>query len=451
MPHSRKIVGRIVPGTDPASKQHSSDGTERTQPKKFQNDVVWSIVGVCATGVSGILLSLLVGLFYDAAALGVFNQVFAAYIFFSQLAVGGLHYSALKSIAEYAERPEHHARIVLSALAPALVLSLIATVLYFCARHSAGRLLESPGVAIGLAWSAPGLFFFSLNKVLLSTMNGLRYMRAFALLQSLRPLVMILTLIALTLNGAVASTLPAVLSAAEIVVFLAALCVMRRHLIGSLTGFWSQVRAHVNFGARGFAGGFLTELNTRVDVLMLGFFMTDHIVGLYSFAAILVEGFFQLLVVLRNNFNPILVQLIASRRFTDLRLRIQHGKLVTYVVAAGVTVAAIGLFPLGQHFLSGYLPGGSALGHSWPLFSILMIGVLLGAGYVPFSNLLLQAGRPGLHTCMLGLVVLSNALGNLLLIPWFGAIGAAVATAFSFVFSAILLRVFTQRFIGVRI
>ena len=56
--------------------------------KKFSADVAWNVGSLAVLGVSGILLNVLIGRCYDEAALGVFNQALAAYIFFSQLAVG---------------------------------------------------------------------------------------------------------------------------------------------------------------------------------------------------------------------------------------------------------------------------------------------------------------------------------------------------------------------------
>jgi O-antigen/teichoic acid export membrane protein len=60
---------------------------------------------------------------------------------------------------------------------------------------------------------------------------------------------------------------------------------------------------------KSFFSNVLLQMNTRIDVLVLGLFWSDHIVGIYSFAATLAEGVYQLLVVLRTNYNPMLVRL----------------------------------------------------------------------------------------------------------------------------------------------
>jgi O-antigen/teichoic acid export membrane protein len=80
-----------------------------------------------------------------------------------------------------------------------------------------------------------------------------------------------------------------------------------------------------------------------------------------------------------------------------------------------------------------------------------MAGVALTAGYMPFSQILLQAGRPGAYTLMTAGLVAANAVGNLLLIPLLGAQGAAIATAFSYVLMIPLLRWTAHRLIDVRL
>jgi O-antigen/teichoic acid export membrane protein len=85
------------------------------------------------------------------------------------------------------------------------------------------------------------------------------------------------------------------------------------------------------------------------------------------------------------------------------------------------------------------------------LLAILMLGVVLGAGYTPFGTVLMQAGRPGAQTLLtLGLVAL-NIAGNALLIPRYGAVGAAIATGASFVAAAVLVAAAARLVLKVRL
>jgi hypothetical protein len=64
--------------------------SDRADGGRFRRDVAWNVASIAVLGVSGIALNAIIARTYDAAALGVFNQVMAAYILFSQLAVGGV-------------------------------------------------------------------------------------------------------------------------------------------------------------------------------------------------------------------------------------------------------------------------------------------------------------------------------------------------------------------------
>jgi O-antigen/teichoic acid export membrane protein len=182
-------------------------------------------------------------------------------------------------------------------------------------------------------------------------------------------------------------------------------------------------------------------MNTRVDVLVLGYFMTDYSVGVYSLVAIFIEGIYQFLIVLRTVYNPLLVKLITEQRIEQLTSMIKRGVRITYRFMIIAGVIAVLLYPLGvlisenpQEFL-----------RSWPIFAILMSGIVLSSGYIPFGQILVQAGRPGLHTIMTLLLVLFNFTFNMLLIPILGIIGAAAATALAHVVGILLLKIFTKR------
>jgi O-antigen/teichoic acid export membrane protein len=206
-------------------------------------------------------------------------------------------------------------------------------------------------------------------------------------------------------------------------------------------------RAHLAFGVKAVLSGMLLELNSRVDVLMLGLFLGDAEVGVYSFAALFAEGFYQLVVVLQNNYNPLLARLIAGGQREALEAVTRQRRAATYVLMGLAGLCLVLLFPHAVELLTGrpeYLAGRGA-------FIILVLGIVAGAGYLPFQGALSMAGLPGWHTLFMLLVVLSNVAGNWLLIPWLGLEGAALATALAFLFSVLLLWWMVRRLVGFRL
>ena len=419
----------------------------RTQGR-FQRDVLWNFGSLAVLGVSGIALNLLIAAVYGASALGVFNQVVAAYIFFSQAAVGGIDRSVLRATAEHADDRRMVTTLVLAAAWPTLLLASLATAAFWLARGPIAGALDSPGVATGMAWAAPGLFFFAVNKVLLAVTNGVRRMRAFAVLNALRYVLILAGLLVAIALDFDSDRLAFVFTFAEGILFLCLAFEVGRLLTRVAGRAWLDWSLeHLRYGVKSMVSGMLLELNARVDVLMVGLFLDDARVGIYSFAAILAEGVFQLLVVLQNNYNPLLAQHLASRRYEELRAMVAKGRRTTYLLMGAACAFAVVVYPIYVMLVGDR----EEFWESWLPFGVLMAGMFAASGYMPFAQMLLMANRPGWHTFMMIGIVAVNVVGNYLLIPVFDIVGAAMGTAISLLSSVVLLVAMVRWRVGVRL
>lgn len=412
--------------------------------RKFAGDVIWNIASLAVLGISGIAINILIAREMDAAALGLFNQVYAIFIILSQVAVGGIHHAALKFTVEASDNRGEAAAVATASLLLAAVLGALVSFLVWLLAPFFGRAFDSSGVAQGLAWAAPGLFFFAINKVALGLLNGLRQMRIYAALQALRFLLMLLVVGAVVVLQAEASLLCASFLVSECCITLIAfayLLASGRIAAGRPASQWRRIGG---FGLRGFFGGLLLEANFRVDVVMLGVFVSDGEVGLYSIAAALAEGFYSLLHVLRVNVNPLLVQHVRTgerESFVLLIASIQR-------LALPLSLLALLLTWLLAPLVAGWLLPGRGFEPAIPILLVLLAGLTAYSPWLPFDFILLQSGRPGLHTAFLFAQLSSNVLLNLVMIPAWGALGAAIATAIAFVAAAVYLNLATRHSLG---
>jgi len=407
---------------------------------RFQAALFWNLGSLAVLAVAGIALNALIAALYDAA-----------YVFFSQVAVGGLDRSLLKEVAACAHERARVGATLGAALVPAGLLAALATLAFWLAREPIGRWLESPGTAEAIAWATPGLYFFALNKVLLAAVNGLQRMRTFAVCHALRYVLILVALGGFALfdrERTQAAHLAGVFSFAEALLFLVLALEVWRQVRGPVAPGWTAlVRPHIRFGLRSLGSGVLLELNARVDVLMIGWFLSDRDVGVYAFAAMISEGLYQLLNVLQNLYNPILARGLAARALAELHATIQKGKRRTYQGMLVVATLAVLLYPFALSLLTDK-PGfeGSVIPFRW-----LMLGVGLCAGYIPFAQTLLMAGFPGTHTLYMLLSVGINVIGNALLVPRLGLAGAAIATAASMFLSVFVLTGLVRARTGLRL
>lgn len=433
-------------------RREARDPLKPVREGKFRQDVLWNFASLAVLGISGIALNVVIGSVYDEAVLGVFNQALAAYIFFSQIAVGGINLSALRAIAEHAHDRAKVSSIIAGSLAPTFALAAITTLAYFLARGAIADWLDSQAVARGIAASAPGLFFFALNKVQLAVVNGVQRMRAFAVYQALRYFLILLGLIGFVVfdgertHGA---DLAFVFTIAEGLLFVILAIEVGRCVTFPIPGDWRAWSVtHLRYGVKSVFSGVLLELNARVDVLMIGHFMQDSAVGIYTCAAMIAEGVYQLLVVLQNVYNPILAREIAAKRFDALIAMVRKGRRWTYLAMLGVGALAVVLYPHAVHLA---FPDKPDFAQSWWPFIYLMLGILLASGYIPFANTLLMAGHPGWHTGYMVVTVMCNVIGNWLLIPILGLEGAAISTANSMFLSIFVLKALVRNRVGLKL
>lgn len=414
---------------------------------KFRRDALWNLGSVVVLGLCGFALTLLIGRHFGSAPLGVFNQAWAAYIFFSQAAVGGVDRSTLRAIAENRADRSRVSAVIVGALVPTVLLALVFTALFWSVRTPLANWLDSPDVADAMEVAAPGLFLFALNKVGMAVVNAAERMRAFALYTSLRYVGMVAGLgvvIALELPS---SRIALLFSFAEGLLFVPLAIEVVRQLRAPLTSAWrAWSSTHLRYGVKSVGSGMLLELNSRVDVLILGRYLADGPVGVYSFAAQVAEGVFQVLVVLQNNYNPTLARYIGERRLRELEPIVAKGKRVTYVLFSVIALVAFAGFPVLLAAL-----GKPEFRDGWAPLGWLLLGMLLASGYMPFAQTLLMANHPAWHTVMMCSVVAFNVVGNALLIPHLGLSGSAIATGSCLVFSAFALRMSVRRLVGLRL
>ena len=169
---------------------------------------------------------------------------------------------------------------------------------------------------------------------------------------------------------------------------------------------------------------------------MLSVFVNDEIVGIYSFAAMLIEGLYQVPAVVRSAVNPVLVHLLQAQNKGDLARFGRRVMVSCLFIFTSCALPALFILP----FLAPYLPN-DLVSRAYPVFTVLLLGLAIYASFIPLEYLLMQAGQPGWQSMLMSLNILINAGLNLSLIPLFGIEGAALATAISFAVSGINLNI----------
>jgi O-antigen/teichoic acid export membrane protein len=411
--------------------------------------IIWNVGSLAILALGGIIINLVILKLRGAGALGIFNQVYAIYIVLSQIGVGGVQYSVLQQISYNQNDLGKCANITSSALLIVALITIIMGAVGWLIAQPIGILMDSPGVGYGLQLVMPGLLFFSLNKVLINVINGLAHMRAYAVFRSVRfiliPL-LIFVIIGIKLPNpyiVLSLTIP------EILLFIG-LCVYINSRMFTLWGTserWTWLKKHISFGVRGAGSGIFIEFSTRVDVLMLGIFTPDEIVGIYSFVSTLAEGFAQIPLAVRWNIDPLIGQYFSKQEINKIEELAKKIRRQFFPLMGAACLVAIFGYPL---FYNLWV-GDNTMMTSWFTFAIIMVGVIINGGYRPFTGILLQGGKPGTYTLFYVFLVLGAALLNLVFITTYGIYGAAAVTSFTYFMEALILVILSRKLFGVRL
>lgn len=441
----RKLLGGLKGKPKNSRMKNSKFWKARSlPPDRLSSGIRWNAGALVVLGVSGIAINVIIGRYFGAAALGVFNQVLSIYLVLSQVATGGLFFSVLKHVSDYADDAESAGAIVSSSVAIAAVMAGAVALALYAVADIIGLALDSRGVAQGIVYIAPGLWFSAMNRTMLAALNGARLMRAFAVMQSIRYIVALALVTAAALMSVDYALLPFAFTGAELCLFvILSVYVIRCFGIAPPSRWNGWGMRHGSFLTAAFFTSVLNDMNTKVDVLMLGVFASDKVVGVYSFASMLNEGFMQLGAVVRQNFNPLLARMTTSGDEEGVRELFAKSLKVFFPFMAASGVLAALVYPYIAEALAG-----TEFYESWPVFAALAAGVVICSPYLPFTLMLSQAGHPRENAIFFAMLVGVNVALNLALIPLFGALGAALATGTANVMGVLFLRNYIGKVTG---
>jgi O-antigen/teichoic acid export membrane protein len=407
-------------------------------------------LSLAVVACAGIAINSMLAHGFGVQAVGVFNQLLALHIVAAQFAAFGIHLSCLHYLSEKTMEVSSLAGGIRSATGAVAITGVLTGLLLFAAANLIEQLFNSPGLSSGVRWVAPAVAFFGLNKVLLAIFNARDRLHSCAFVQALRPVVWLAGTAALFFFDRVEpAQLGQLLLAGELAATVAGFVLLspmeRGHIHSGTSDGWFW--RHLRFGVRAMPSNLILDLNTRIDVLVLGVFASDAVVGVYSFAAMLAEGVFQIGVLVRTVITRRLAGLLTARDQAGLSLLKRHagGFSLGMTLAASAILAAL-LRP--SIVLLGLDP---ALQDGFVALFVLLIGVSLCAMHSPFWMSLLLAGHPVEHSKLMLALCGLNLVLNLTLIPVFGLIGAAIGTAAMFGAFPLMLRRSAGRVLGMKL
>lgn len=229
------------------------------------------------------------------------------------------------------------------------------------------------------------------------------------------------------------------LAASETVLTAVALLWAYRSAGGRLSKFRIERRYALRLARESFpllGSGLGVALYMRIDQAMLGTLSGPRETGIYSIAVTLSEVMFFLPVVLFTVLMPGMTHLFETDRDAynaQLQAIFSGAIAISYVTIAIAVVAGPFLIPLVY---------GLEYSDVIPIFLLLILGLPFVSLGVVQSIWTAHARQQGLALLRIGVASLINIVLNLLLLPTYGALGAAVTTLIAYAVAGMLANAF---------
>lgn len=400
--------------------------------EKIKKGIIWNLLSYVFLGVFTLVSYVLITWKYGEDGLGAYSIVMSLFLIFGQLGVFGLQSAAMYYVPQQSDKKQLGQLLSSFLFVASIMGSVVGGIVYVGADWLGNCIFSSQSVAVGLKRLPMAIVFFSMNKTIASYINAQGKMVGFAILQSIRYFGIVASLgIILFLNGEYALIFYAFILSELLVFLVGILCITRTTKIEFPKVYW--MKHGVRFGKSAMLGNVVSDINTKVDVIMLGALCGDKEVGLYSFITIIVEGLLSILYVFRNNYNPLFSTLIYQRKIDEVKevfIKLRKKLWLLFGIFSILILVGYNFFCkmfLQEEYMRSVLPA-----------FIISVGCGVMAPYFVAGNLCTLKGKPAIDSLITLCTIVCNCILNYILISKYQIVGAAVATGLSYVFNSFL-------------
>ena len=428
---SSSLLGKEA--VSPASLQVSSEAAPqfRQHMGRISRHSTIFFAGTIFTAAAGYSFKIYLARYLGAEALGIYALGMTIVGFLSLFGALGIPQSVVRFVATYmatGRMDQLRGFILWGALFLLFLNAVLGGALLFAGRWISVRFYHTPALRQYLPLFALVMFFGAFTGFLGWVVVGYKQVARRTVITDFigTPLMMILTLALVAAGfGLWGYIFAQVVSAiAVLALLLIVVWKLTPKEARAVSGSWAPPeREVVWFAAVLFGMSVLAFFASQADKIFIGFYLNPRQVGIYSVAAALVAFVPAILQSVNQIFSPTIADL-HTRGDHDLLARI-YRTLTKWTLGLTVPLAAAMIVfsrPLMRVFGPDFEPG-------WPILIIGTLGQLVNCGVGSVGYLLLMSGH---ERRMMRIQAVTAALMvglNVLLIPRWGIVGAALAAA----------------------
>jgi polysaccharide transporter, PST family len=204
---------------------------------KIYKTAYYSVFAALTKAVSGLLLIKVVALQAGPHGIALIGQLQSFVSIVQTLSTGGTGTGVVKYTSEYQKEPSRQAQIWIAAISITIsVTALIVLVLLYSANFFSEIILQDIRFGLVFKLFAAALIFFSLNQIVISILNGLGEIRAYALINIVQSLTMVMAVLGGLFFWGLVGAFAGIVTGQSFV-FVVSLCLLaRKSLFSRLKG-----------------------------------------------------------------------------------------------------------------------------------------------------------------------------------------------------------------------
>ncbi|KAF5437636.1 Membrane protein involved in the export of O-antigen and teichoic acid, partial [Candidatus Methanophagaceae archaeon] len=380
--------------------------------------------------------------------LGLFSMALMIIGIIELIVIFGIDSALIKFVAEYTGTEHKHKRysLVSSAFITMMIMGMITSLALFASANTFACIFNMPSLSLLLKIYAC-IFPFSLTyAITISYFNGLRKMRYYALIRVLQAFLTLSFILAFLMSGfgvkgAVLGTMFAI-----IITTCVAIVIVKKIVHFTIRDYKKNMKMLASFGSRLFGANMIGEIYTSIDTIMIGYFLTSTDVGYYAVAISLSRFFWLVPRAMRTVAYPAISEYWAKdnhqaiNRLVDKSLKYS----ACILIFAGMFVTFFAKDIVDFMFTSEFSPAVLPL-------TILIIGTVIYGIIGSIGGIFASVGKVSLTLIISAIHAVVSVLLNIALIPIYGIVGAATATAASYVLTVGIILYYLRTALSIKL
>jgi len=396
--------------------------------KKFTLDVGWAFVASTIPLIIGFLLRILFGNYLGATGLGLYSLILIIYSIATLIGALGIPTATVRYVAGLKDKPNKLNSFISCSLINSLFFGIISLIVLYFLSNYISIFFHKPDLTSLIQIVSIGVPFFILSNTIFSLFNGLRKMGFYSFGIIFRSvLILIFSLLFIFLNLGIKGPVLAIVIS-EIMTTIFVFILSKNIFSFILKDYLKETKQLIRFGIQLVLNNGTYFLDTNVDTIIVGYFLTSQEVGIYSIAIMFAQLLFVIPGAIAQVTYPVLTELYNKKLKSAMKSTLSKSIKYSFFITS---ILGLALILFSSNIISILLP---------PVFqeaviplNIIIFSLILYAPFTSIGSLWNAVGKPHIVSIFGITWVTINAAVNVALIPILGILGAAIATSTTYI------------------